>query len=490
MHTLALSSIVKPLLATLAAFQLFSFHTLASAYKDGRVVLGYFPVQRVVGDIPWSSITHANIAFAFASETGNITFVGNVVNSTLTSEDNARNLIAEGQKNNVKMLVAVGGQGNFSDHLALALNAPASRATFVENAITFVEDYNLDGIDVDWEYPKNLAEAESLLATLQQLREALNTSFEDSEKLLTITLYNHPYLGPNVPSVDYSPYAEAVDYGFVMAYDYFGSWTDYTAPNAPFIDVPFYQGSFRNTTDAWLDAGWPASKLVAGLAFYGHSSVVSVDMAANTTNQYVPISNHTSLDGPVSGISGTWTWRDLRDKDSGALSDPTTASSGWVRTWDSYTMTPWLFRKADNLYIGYDDKDSLGIKMDYTFRKQLAGVMIWEIGYDYNNELISYVRDFITQADDGTVLNNCAPSDAQLDGLYTSSRNPNFFNRRSLEARADADGSPDPSQPICQFGREDLHSDSESDSSALGISAGRSGVLGMLLVAAIAVAAV
>ncbi|KAJ1888472.1 hypothetical protein LPJ66_008559 [Kickxella alabastrina] len=443
--------VAKMLLTYFATAHIFSECAQASTYKDDRVVLGYFPVQRIVNDIPWDSITHANIAFAFANEAGELSFEGNVVNSTLTSEENARAMIAEGRANQVKMLVAVGGQGNFSEYLAAALNTASSRAAFVANTINFITEYSLDGIDIDWEYPKNIDEAQSLLDTLQATRAALDQSFGAGNKLLTITLYNHPYLGPDVPTVNYEPYAQAVDYGFVMAYDYFGSWTDYTAPNAPFVDVPFYQGSFRNTTDAWLQAGWPANKLVAGLAFYGHSSTVSTDMAANTANQYVAILNHTTVDGPVSGIEGTWTWRDLRDKANGALSSPNKARSGWVRTWDSYTMTPWLFRKSDNLYIGYDDKDSLGIKMDYMLRKQLAGVMIWEIGYDYENELISYVRDFIVRADNGASLGNCAPDDSQLDAIFDASRNPNFFNRRSLETRADVAGTPNPSKPICQF---------------------------------------
>ncbi|KAJ2415386.1 hypothetical protein H4218_000912 [Coemansia sp. IMI 209128] len=428
----------------------------AATYKDGRVVLGYFPVQRVVGDIPWSSLTHANIAFAFASESGNITFEGNVVNSTMTSDQNARAMIADGQKNGVKMLVAVGGQGNFSNHLALALSTPSGQSTFVSNAMSFVKSYGLDGIDVDWEYPTNLQDAENLLSTLQATRQALDSSFGKGAKVLTITLYNHPYLGPGVPAVDYKPYADAVDYAFTMAYDYFGSWADYSAPNAPFIDVPFYPGSFRNTTDAWLKAGWPANKLVAGLAYYGHSSVVTSDMSTNTTNQYVPIFNHTSIDGPVSGIAGTWTWRDLRDPANGALSGPRTAKSGWVRTWDAVTMTPWLYRKSDSLYIGYDDEDSLGVKIDYTLRKDLAGVMIWEIGYDYNNELMNYVRDFIVQTDNGLVLSNCAPSDSRLDNMYNVTRNPNFFNRRSLpDARSSEREAIDTSSPICQFSRKD-----------------------------------
>ncbi|KAJ2063367.1 hypothetical protein GGI17_001728 [Coemansia sp. S146] len=453
MRSIAATRLLLACIATLLALV---GSASASTYKSGRVVLGYFPVQRVVNDIPWSSLTHANIAFAFASESGSITFEGNVVNSTMTSDQNARAMIADGQKNGVKMLVAVGGQGNFSNHLALALSTTSGQKTFVSNAMAFVKSYGLDGIDVDWEYPTNLTDAQNLLSTLQATRQALDENFGKGSKVLTITLYNHPYLGPGVPTVDYKPYADVVDYAFTMAYDYFGSWADYSAPNAPFIDVPFYPGSFRNTTDAWLKAGWPANKLVAGLAYYGHSSVVTSDMSKNTTNQYVPIFKHTSIDGPVSGIAGTWTWRDLRDPANGALSGPRTAKSGWVRTWDVVTMTPWLYRKSDSLYIGYDDEDSLGVKMDYTLRKDLAGVMIWEIGYDYNNELMNYVRDFIVKSDNGLALSNCAPSDSRLDNMYDITRNPNFFNRRSLpDARSSERESIDTSSPICQFGRKD-----------------------------------
>ncbi|KAJ2777738.1 hypothetical protein H4R18_005004 [Coemansia javaensis] len=420
-----------------------------STYKDGRVVFSYLPVQRTLSNPQWSSLTHASIAFAYTSEAGEISFIGNVVNSTATSDQNARAFIADGQKNGVKMLGAVGGQGNFSNHLGAAMRSSSSRAAFVSNAVDFVKAYGLDGLDVDWEYPGDLDDASALLSTLQALRAAFESSFGKGKKQLTTTLYNHPYLGPEVPAVNYKPYADAVDYGLVMSYDYFGSWADYTAPNAPFLDVPFYPGSFRNTTDAWLDAGWPASKLVAGLAFYGHSSLASTNMMTNATDQYVAISNHTSIEGPVSGIAGTWTWRDLREPKGGALTDPSTAGPGWTRTWDSNTMTPWLFRASDGLYIGYDDKDSLGIKMDYSLRKKLAGVMIWEMGYDYQNELLSYVRDFITQVDDGSEPSNCVPSDAELDNIYDKSRDPNFFNRRAVAGAVRS--AVDASAPICSF---------------------------------------
>ncbi|KAJ1936231.1 hypothetical protein FBU59_005121, partial [Linderina macrospora] len=422
----------------------------ANGYKDGRVVLGYIPLQRQTG-IPWDSLTHANIAFAFASDRGNITFEGTVVNKTMTSEQHAREVIADGQKHNVKMLVAVGGQGNFSKHLAGALSTPKTLSAFVSNTVDFVAAYKLDGIDCDFEFPENLTEATNLLTVLQGIRKGMDGKFGKGKKLLTMTLYNHPFLGPGVPSMDYKPFYETVDYAYVMSYDYFGNWGDYSAPNAPMLDVPFFQGSFRNTTDAWLDAGWPANKLVAGLPFYGHSSVVATDMSKNLTNQYVPIKDHKTLSGPVSEIEGTWTWKDLRDPKGGALSDMRTARSGWVRVWDKFTLTPWLFRKSDHLYIGYDDEDSLGVKLDYSLRRGLAGAFIWELGYDYNDELISYVKDFIQQSDDGMVAENCAPSDSDLDSLFDESRDPNFFNYIfNYIALRKRDGD----KPMCQFVKE------------------------------------
>ncbi|KAJ2285564.1 hypothetical protein IWW55_007222, partial [Coemansia sp. RSA 2706] len=152
----------RTLVLCLIAIQTLAFSVAAATYKDSRVVLGYFPVQRTVNDIPWDSLTHANIAFAFASDTGNITFIGDVVNSTMTSEQNARQLISAGKAKGVKMLAAIGGQGNFSTHLAAALSSSDTQQAFVSNAVQFVKDYSLDGVDLDWEYPKDLTEAQNL----------------------------------------------------------------------------------------------------------------------------------------------------------------------------------------------------------------------------------------------------------------------------------------------------------------------------------------
>jgi len=52
----------------------------------------------------------------------------------------------------LKVMISVGGwtwSGGFSD---MALTK-ASRKTFIDSAIAFLNQHKLDGIDLDWEYP-------------------------------------------------------------------------------------------------------------------------------------------------------------------------------------------------------------------------------------------------------------------------------------------------------------------------------------------------
>jgi chitinase len=52
--------------------------------------------------------------------------------------------------------------------------SPAHRAEFVRSAVKLVEDYGLDGLDVDYEYPQNDAQARGYVDLLRELRVALD----------------------------------------------------------------------------------------------------------------------------------------------------------------------------------------------------------------------------------------------------------------------------------------------------------------------------
>lgn len=60
-----------------------------------------------------------------------------------------------------------------------------------------------------------------------------------------------------------------------MNYDIWGAWSNTVGPNAPLNDAcapsADQQGSAMSAVAAWSNAGFPKSKLVLGVASYGHS---------------------------------------------------------------------------------------------------------------------------------------------------------------------------------------------------------------------------
>lgn len=92
---------------------------------------------------------------------------------------------------NMKILLSVGGwgAGGFSE----AAFTSTGRQTFAESAVSLVERYDLDGIDVDWEYPcissagigANAADKVNFTLLLREIRQALEKK-EKGRYMLTI----------------------------------------------------------------------------------------------------------------------------------------------------------------------------------------------------------------------------------------------------------------------------------------------------------------
>ena len=52
--------------------------------------------------------------------------------------------------------------------------SPAFRSKFVESSVKLLEDYGLDGLDIDYEYPQNSEQAKGYTHLLKELRHALD----------------------------------------------------------------------------------------------------------------------------------------------------------------------------------------------------------------------------------------------------------------------------------------------------------------------------
>jgi chitinase len=312
-----------------------------------------------VADIPADKLTHLNYAFASVSPQGECV-------SGDASAD-ARNF-PELQKlkrqfPHLNILISLGGAG--AQNFANAAQNAEARQKFARACVAFMRQNGFDGIDVDWEFPKNADEKRNYAALLAELRAQL-----DARDLLTIAAP----AGPNqYTGVAWEQIARDLDWINLMTYDFAGSWSATTGLNAPLYASSFDPAKTKSAqaynghaaVQAYIAAGVPPEKIVFGVPFYGRGWK-EVASANNGLFQ--------KFNGIPQGTRGGGAF-DYRDLKKNYL--PT-----FTRFWDDAAQVPWLYNPATQVMISYDDPESLARKAAYVTAHKLGGVMIWEISTD------------------------------------------------------------------------------------------------------------
>ncbi|RKP12302.1 glycoside hydrolase [Piptocephalis cylindrospora] len=346
--------------------------------------------------IPYDKVTHINYAFSL--------FDDQTWAPTITSGPILEQVVSRAHAKGAKVAVSIGGWTGSKYFSPMAASA-SHRASFISSTKAMVQQYGLDGIDLDWEYPGRTGmvcnvinkeqDALNFLTLLRELRDALG-----SDKFISLAVRVQPFDGPSGPLDNVRAYAEYLDFINIMAYDINGSWSSKTAPNAPLAASPEGGDPFSvlQSVQAWTSAGFPREKLVMGVPFYGRSLVTSQAPSANSmyTDFVKSVPQGDSDDAPwaepcpgeVPVLSGQWKWKNLREQ--GILTSPTQAAGGWERHWDNQTQTPWLYNPSTHQFISYDDPQSLSAKVAAIKEQGLAGAMVWALNQD-NGELIDTV---------------------------------------------------------------------------------------------------
>lgn len=374
---------------------------------SSRYVVAYYQTwkRQSLMNVDWSSISHLNVAYGIPTDSGDFTFDG---------EWFLPKLVQDAHNEKTKISLSLGGWTG-SNRMSNIMRDIHKRASLIKSIGAFVEKYELDGVDIDWEYvgkqgskcnkflPKE--DAGNFMRFLRALRASFKTKFADSEKLISLAVPVQPFEGIEGPMKDMSPFAEYVDFASILAFDINGHWSNATGPSAP-LKFQKNRGSphsFAQAINEWLDAKWPAEKLVAGVSFQGHSLTTrDVLTAKDGTEMYVPFDKDIPQGDPedslwydvcenTNALSGVWQYKHLRDQ--GILKTTNTTSDEWIRVWDDKSSTPWLYNPQMRRLISYDDPDSIAKKVGYAKEKKLKGVMAWSLHSDYNKELLHVVKD-------------------------------------------------------------------------------------------------
>lgn len=359
--------------------------------KDKRVVYYLGSGQWDGSDIQVEKMTTINIAFVTIGEDGALKMRGDHVEKWET-EYFAKLDEFKKRNPNLKINLSAGGWGatGFSE-MAKAKNG---RKKFIGGFLEYLEKYNLDGADLDWEYPvvdgndveqgfnKNKKiidwknpiktrpyDRENFTVLIEELREALDRLGKKTKKYYEIS-FAAAAMPEYLDWIEAEKLAKLVDFVKLMTYDYYTIWNATTGHHANIYNVECdLEGmSADKSVKNFLKAGFTENQIVLGAPFYGRGWQLEEE------------SQSSGIYEKFKGFVGAPSYHEIIDM---------VEKDGFTRYWDDVAKSPSV-RKGKIVY-SYEDKESLSEKIKYLHEKNLRGIMVWEYTLDITKELVDHI---------------------------------------------------------------------------------------------------
>ena len=315
--------------------------TVKGDYKapanTGFVSVGYFPYYRdlTATAIPDASLKRIDVAcYAFAH-------ISEALLPEVQNPSRLRAFVTRCKALGIKVLISFSGTRDLYVRMAAD---KTSRDKFIAAVIKIVEDYNLDGIDNDWEYPS--ATTGSHTGNLAMMREFSSYCHAPgANKLLTMAITPGIYKGGYTDGIvdDLHQY---VDWYNVMIY----GWA---AGESEIGKYPTVWSKLEMSHSYWIETrNMPTSKFVTGIGCYGNPSGIS------STNRTLTYSN-VIKQGDALG-------RDYSQVNQAEVESPKYPGQKFT--------------------IYYDGQPLVAAKTTWSIDKNLGGMMFWELGQDIHDD--------------------------------------------------------------------------------------------------------
>jgi chitinase len=344
--------------------------------QPGKVIIGYVGGFRGLVNtdlIQAKKLTHIN--YAFVDIKNNRAWLHREATDTI----NFRHLnLLKKQNPALKILISIGGwtwSGRFSD----AVLSDTSRQGFAASAVDIIKKYDMDGIDIDWEYPAlpgdkgNIYRPEdthNYTLMFKELRSQLNDLQKQTGKKYLLTTAVGGFKG-FIDHTEMNDAQQYLDYINLMTYDFSGG--KIASHHTSLYESKAYKAhnTADNATTLFMAAGVPANKLVMGIAFYGKASIL-VEGAKGLGDSVATYSRGAGYTQIKDSILKIPAFRMHRDR---------------------HAKADYIYNDSTRQFITYDDEWSVKKKCKYVKRKKMAGAMFWE----YNDDLKGYLLDEINK---------------------------------------------------------------------------------------------
>jgi GH18 family chitinase len=282
-------------------------------------------------------MTHINYAFGHVNDT----FDG----VRIDNPERLRMIVGLKQQHpKLKVLLSIGGwgSGRFSEMAASNEN----RAKFAQDCQRVVEEYGLDGIDIDWEYPTqsmaNISSSPDDTANFTLLMDDLRKAIGGEKLLTAATVCDAQY-------IDFKACIGFLDLVNVMAYDMNDG--DKTHHAALYPSEISGNCTSSQAVEAHLKVGVPAEKLVLGVPFYGKGN--------------------------------------REDEGVKAFLKTRTLPEGYERRWSEESQVPYIVDAEGRFVFGDENVKSLSAKCQYILDHHLRGGMYWDYHSDNDEHAFS-----------------------------------------------------------------------------------------------------
>ncbi|KAJ5375386.1 hypothetical protein N7517_007392 [Penicillium concentricum] len=353
-------------------------------------------------DIPVKALTHLNIAFGGINDS----------RVTIDSSEMIQRVVRLKRKNrSLKVLLAVGGWA-FSDpgSTRTAWSDMAStkdnREKFIKSVIKLFQTYDIDGIDLDWEYPVaddrggRDADYKNYVSLLKEMR----SSFEELNSAWIISMAipaSYWYL----QHFDVAALKPNVDWFNLMSYDMRGKWDQFNEWTGPYVFGHTNITEIERGVDLLRRNDIDLSKVTLGMGFYGRTFT----LADSKCNEPGCVFSDAGLRGECSGEEGILTFKEIMARQH-RLNEKT------IR-YDEDSGVKYMVYD-ENQWITYDDEETFEKKREMLNKddKYVSGTLLE--GGDLSDEEKEALVDEIggLTGDKCYVTSACVGAKATIEG--------------------------------------------------------------------------
>lgn len=261
----------------------------------------------------------------------------------------------------LKIMVAFGGWGGCQPCSGM-FSTEKGRNNFAVSVKSVLDEYHLDGVDIDWEYPTiegypghpyAITDKENFTQLVKALRKILGKKKEISFAAGGFTKFIEE-------SIDWKATMKYINRVNLMSYDLVSGFSKVTGHHTSLYSNDSQNQSVDNGVRLLLERGVSPQKIVIGGAFYAR---VWKDVPNINNGLYQPGEFHAFV--PYK--------KALTSLDS---------SAGFTTYYDEVAHSYWKYNKDLKQFATFDNASTLRDKVKYVKKMKLKGIMFWELSLD------------------------------------------------------------------------------------------------------------